>query len=289
MKQRIGIIGGSGLCEIEDLKITEEVKIETPFGNPSARFKLGELNGKEVVFIPRHGYGHTILPTELNSRANIWGMKKLGVEWILSVSAVGSFKKELKPCDVVLVDQFLDRTNQARPNTFFGEGLVAHIMFAHPVCHDLRKLVLKSCQNIEEITVHDGGTYVNMEGPAFSTRAESLLYKSWGMDVIGMTNLQEAKLAREAEICYTTIAMVTDYDCWIEGDPDAIVSVEMVLKSLNQNIKHAKTIIKNTINNLPVERKCECCSALENAIMTDPSAVPPETKERLELIIGKYI
>ncbi len=289
MKQRIGVIGGSGLYEINGLEIIDEVRIETPFGDPSDLFILGHFDEKEVVFLPRHGRNHSQLPSEINFKANIWGLKKLGVEWIISVSAVGSFKKEIKPCDVVLIDQFFDRTNQGRPNTFFGDGIVGHIMFAHPICQNLQKILFEAAQNVNEITIHNGGTYLNMEGPAFSTKAESLLYKSWGMDVIGMTNLQEAKLAREAEICYATLAMVTDWDCWIEGDPDAVVNVEMIVKNLEKNIIHAKTIIRNAVQKLPVERTCECCHALENAIMTRPSAIPPEIKERLSLIISKTI
>jgi 5'-methylthioadenosine phosphorylase len=202
---------------------------------------------------------------------------------------VGSFKKDLKPCDVVLIDQFLDRTNQARGSTFFGDGVVAHINFAHPVCESLRGIVLDAGMQIDNVTVHDGGTYVNMEGPAFSTRAESLLYKSWGMDVIGMTNLQEAKLAREAGICYATLAMVTDYDCWIEGDPEGEVSVEMIVQNLNKNISVAQEMIRKTVQKIPAERDCECAHALKYAIMTDPAEIPPHVKQRLDLIIGQYI
>ncbi len=287
--QRIGIIGGSGLYEMEGLKIVEEKLIQTPFGDPSDRYIIGEFQGKQVVFLPRHGMGHRLLPSEINYRANIFGMKSLGVEWILSVSAVGSFKKELKPCDVVLIDQFLDRTNQARKSTFFGDGLVAHVGFSHPVCEDLRMILLNESRTIQDTTFHNGGTYVNMEGPPFSTRAESLLYKSWGMDVIGMTNLQEAKLAREAEICFATMAMVTDWDCWIEGDPEAAVSVEMVLENSRKNVSVAKELIRKAIPKIPTDRHCGCSNALQNAVMTDPAVIPAKTKERLDIIIGKYI
>ena len=286
--QRIGIIGGSGLYEIEGIQNIESCKMETPFGDPSDEFKIGRLENKEVVFLPRHGVGHRFLPTELNSRANIWAMKKLGVEWIISVSAVGSFKKELKPLDIVLIDQFVDRTNQARPSTFFGDGIVAHIMFAHPVCPTLPKLILEASQD-EDVTLHLGGTYLNMEGPAFSTKAESLLYKSWGLDVIGMTNLQEAKLAREAEISYATMAMVTDYDCWIEDEETEDVSVEMVVQNLLKNVDTAKRIIKKTIKIIPDRHECSCAHALENAIMTQHDLIPKTTLTKLEPILNKYI
>lgn len=286
MTGRVGVIGGSGLYDIEGIETVESLKMETPFGAPSNELCIGTLSGKEVVFIPRHGKGHRILPSELNSRANIWAMKKLGVEWIISVSAVGSFKKELKPMDIVLIDQFIDRTNQARPSTFFGDGVVAHIMFAHPICPSLPELIYQASRD-EDVTVHKGGTYVNMEGPAFSTKAESHLYQSWGADVIGMTNLQEAKLAREAEICYATMAMVTDYDCWIEDEE--IVNVNMVVESLMRNVDNAKKIIKKTIALIPEKRECSCAHALENAIMTQHDLIPKETLQKLEPILNKYI
>lgn len=290
MEKRIGIIGGSGLYDIEGMEIKHSVKVDTPFGEPSEDLDIGELEGRDVVFLARHGHGHRILPSEVNYRANIWAMKSVGVEWILSVSAVGSFKEEIRPLDIVLVDQFIDRTNQIRKSTFFGDGIAAHVMFAHPVCNDLMSLVYESGQEMGEGgRMHWGGTYINIEGPAFSTKAESHLYKSWNLDVIGMTNLTEAKLAREAEICYMTMAMITDYDCWMEGNPEAEVSVDMVLENLKANSRIAREIIKKTIRKIPAERTCECASALKNAIITKPGSIPLETIRRLELLIGKYI
>ncbi len=286
---RIGIIGGSGLYKIDGIENRDRVKVETPFGDPSDEFDMGELEGREVVFLPRHARGHRLLPSEINYRANIWAMKKLGVERIVSVSAVGSFKKEMKPTDIVLVDQFFDRT-QGRKATFFGDGVAGHIMFSHPVCDDLRKIVQTAGKKASpETVIHPQGTYVNMEGPAFSTRAESLTYKSLGFDVIGMTNLTEAKLAREAEICYMTMAMVTDYDCWIEGDPEATVSVDMIIQNLNKNVAAARSIIREVILSMPEGRTCSCGSTLANAVMTRPELITPEAKERLALILGKYI
>jgi len=289
-ERRIGVIGGSGLYNIEGIENRNRVKVETPFGNPSDEFDTGELQGREVIFLPRHGRGHRILPSEINYRANIWAMKKLGVEWIISVSAVGSLKKEIKPLDIVLVDQFFDRTKQGRASTFFGDGIAGHIMFAHPVCSELGKVLYEvGREEVQESKIHWGGTYLNMDGPAFSTKAESLIYKSWGVDVIGMTNLYEARLAREAEICYATMAVVTDYDCWIEDDQEAIVSVDMIIQNLNRNVEVAKRIIRKTILKIPEERSCECAVALKNAIITRPSLIPRETLERLELIVGKYV
>ena len=282
---RIGIIGGSGLYSIQGVSVKEEVGLETPFGYPSDSFMLCEIAGREVVFLPRHGRGHTLLPTELPFRANIYGMKMLGVEWIVSVSAVGSMKEHLHPRDVVLPRQFIDRTSK-REDTFFGEGIVAHVAFADPICAALSAVVAGAARNCGA-TVHEGGTYLCMEGPAFSTRAESFLYRSWGVDVIGMTNLQEAKLAREAEICYATLAMVTDYDCWHETA--ASVTAEMVLENLRRNAALAQGTILAAASAIPRERRCACARALENAIVTDASKIRPETRKKLELIIGKYV
>ncbi|MFA4992068.1 MAG: S-methyl-5'-thioadenosine phosphorylase [Candidatus Omnitrophota bacterium] len=281
---KIGIIGGSGLYDIEDLRDAKEIKVDTPFGEPSDNYIIGTLEGVEVAFLARHSRGHRILPTEVNYRANIYGMKKLGAECVISISAVGSFKKELKPLDVVLPDQFVDRTNQARKTTFFGDGIVAHISFAEPVCGELRKTIYDACGRLR-ITAHDRGTYLNMEGPAFSTKAESRLYKSWGMDIIGMTNMPEARLSREAEMCFATIALVTDYDCW----HDEAVTIDMVVQNLRKNVETARRLIKAVIPNIPKKRNCGCQEALKYAIMTDRKLVPAKTREKLSLIIGKYV
>jgi len=282
---QVGIIGGSGLYEIDGIKDCKWVKIDTPFGDPSDEYLLGELEGVKVAFLPRHGRGHRITPTELNYRANIWGMKSLGVERIISISAVGSYKLELKPQDVVIVDQFVDRTNQARKTTFFSDGIVGHVTFADPVCPDMKDALYQATKDAGA-TVHPKGTYLNMEGPAFSTRAESHLFKSWGLDVIGMTNMPEARLSREAEICYATCAMVTDYDCWHEED----VTIETVIANLMANVDTAKKIIKNAVPVLAkAKRKCICTEAARNAIITRPELIPTETKKKLEIIIGKYI
>ena len=290
MTKRVGIIGGSGLYHIGGLTNREKRKIETPFGEPSDELHVGELEGHEVVFLPRHGKGHRLLPSEINYRANIWAFKKLGVEWIISVSAVGSFKKEMKPLNIVLIDQYFNRTYEREHQTFFGEGIAAHIMFAHPVCENLRKILYDMClEEMDKTSVHWGGTYLNMEGPPFSTKAESLIYKSWGVDVIGMTNMTEARLAREAEICYATLAMVTDYDCWIEGDPDDVVSVDMIVENLNKNAEIARKVIQKTILHIPHKRSCACASALQNAIITRRDLIPEKTREKLDLIIGKYV
>jgi len=258
--------------------------VETPFGKPSDNFIIGNLDGVEVVFLARHKRGHTILPTELNYRANIYAMKKLGVEQLLSISAVGSFKKELKPLDIVLPDQFVDRTNQGRKTTFFGQGIVAHISFASPTCGHLRKIIYDTGKK-SGVTMHDKGIYLNMEGPAFSTRAESHLYKSWGMDIIGMTNMPEARLAREAEMCFATIALVTDYDCWHEEE----VNIEMVIGNLLKNVDTAKKLIKVVVPQLKGERRCACRNALEYAIVTDKKLIPERVKEKLDIIIEKYM
>jgi 5'-methylthioadenosine phosphorylase len=285
MAIEIGIIGGSGLYDMAELTDREDKAISTPFGDPSGPYVLGTLRGKRVAFLARHGVGHRILPSELNFRANIYGFKVLGVERILSASAVGSLKEEYKPLDIVVPDQFFDRT-KGRISTFFGRGLVAHIAFAHPVCGQLSTIAADAAAAVGA-TVHRGGTYVNMEGPQFSTLAESRLYRTWGMDVIGMTNLQEAKLAREAEICYATLALVTDYDCW-HPDHDS-VTVEMVIANLIQNAKTAQQIIAGAVENLPYERTCECATALKYALITRPEAIPDAVKLELAPIVGKYL
>ena len=283
---RIGVIGGSGLYEIESITKVKSVKVETPFGDPSDEFMIGEFKEKEVVFLPRHDRGHVIMPSELNYRANIYAMKKLGVERIISFSACGSFKEGLKPRDIVIVDQFVDRTKQGRVSTFFGDGVVAHVAFAEPICQELAGLVYEAAKETGA-NVHNGGTYVNMEGPAFSTRAESFLYKSWGMDVIGMTNMYEARLAREAEICYSTAAFVTDYDAWHESEE--AVTVEMIIDNLMKNVKVAKDLLKRVIPGIPPERKCACKDALKGAVITRKDMIPEATKKKLDIIIGKYV
>jgi 5'-methylthioadenosine phosphorylase len=284
-RAQIGIIGGSGLYDMADVTEREEMNVTTPFGEPSAPYLLGTLRGKRVAFLARHGGGHRVSPSELNFRANIFGMKLLGVEYILSASAVGSLKEEYRPADIVIPDQFFDRT-KGRPSSFFGRGLVGHVGFAHPFCRILSGLAHESGKRAGA-TVHKGGTYVCMEGPQFSTLAESKLYRAWGMDIIGMTNLQEAKLAREAEICYTTIALVTDYDCW-HPDHDS-VTVEMVMSILAKNAATAQQIIAGAVERLPYERTCECASALKYALVTRPEMVPDQVKKDLAPIIGKYI
>ena len=283
---KIGIIGGSGLYEIEGIKNVKKITVDTPFGSPSDEYILGELEGQEVVFLPRHGKGHRISPSEINFRANIFGMKKLGVERIISVTACGSLKEEIEPLDFVVVNQFVDRTNHAREMTFFDKGISVHIMFAHPVCKELSELLYEAGRNLK-LNMHRGGTYINMEGPAFSTIAESNLYRSWGIDVIGMTNMPEAKLAREAEICYATLAAVTDYDCW--HSQHEVVTVDMVVNNLRKNVGNAKKILSLLIKNLPAERNCICKDALEYAIITDKKLIPDKIKKDLKIIIGKYV
>lgn len=285
---KIGIIGGSGLYNIEGLRSQKWVKVATPFGKPSDDYLVGKLEGCDVVFLPRHARGHRITPSELNYRANIYGMKKLGVEWIISVSAVGSLKEDIKPLDIVIVDQFVDRTNQARKMTFFGDGVCGHIGFAEPTCPVLNRILYESAKN-HGAKVHESGTYINMEGPAFSTMAESHLYRLWGMDVIGMTNMPEAKLAREAEICYSTMAMVTDYDCWRTSEGVECVTIEMVIKNLMRNVAAAKEIIRSAVKKIPRERKCACATALKDGIITHSKFIPKKKKEELKLIIGKYL
>ena len=281
----IGIIGGSGLYHIEGMAQVEEVKVDTPFGDPSDGYITGTLAGRKVAFLPRHGTGHRITPSELNFRANIYGFKKLGVKWIISVSAVGSLREDIEPRHIVLPDQFFDRT-KFRKDTFFGDGVVGHVSFADPLCSQLGDLIAEIAKQAGAV-VHHGGTYVNMEGPAFSTRAESNFFRQCGFDIIGMTNLAEAKLAREAEICYVTMAMVTDYDVWHEEEAD--VSVETIIAILNENAVLAKQIIKLAITRIPAEQKCQCASALATAIITDRARIPDETKQKLDLIIGKYM
>jgi 5'-methylthioadenosine phosphorylase len=283
---RIGIIGGSGLYKIEGIKNVKEVQIRTPFGVPSGKLIVGNLEGKEVVFLPRHDVGHRISPSHINYRANIYAMKKLGVERIISVTACGSLKEEFQPLDFLAVDQFVDRTNYARDMSFFTEGIVVHIEFAHPVCEELRKLVYEAGESLN-LRIHNGGTYINMEGPAFSTLAESKLYRSWGMDVIGMTNFAEAKLSREAEICYSTLAAVTDYDCW--HPQHASVTIDMIIQNLNKNMENAKRILCAVIKNINSERTCACRDALKYAIITDRKLIPAKIKKDLDIIIGKYI
>lgn len=284
----IGVIGGSGLYQMPGLSGVEEVRLSTPFGDPSDSFIIGSLAGVRVAFLPRHARGHKLLPTEIPFRANIYAMKLLGVERIISASAVGSLREELKPMDIVLPDQFFDRT-RLRKSTFFGEGVAAHVGFGNPVCGDLVDALEQAARaDLKGIDVHRGGTYICMEGPAFSTRAESELYRSWGMSVIGMTNLQEAKLAREAEICYATVALVTDYDCW-HPDHDS-VTVEMIIEYLNRNAENAQRLIASTIERIAgAEKKCKCGAALRHAIITTPEKITPEARERLKAIIGKYV
>jgi 5'-methylthioadenosine phosphorylase len=284
-KAEIGIIGGSGLYSMPGFEAQAEVKLETPFGAPSDPYMVGKLEGREVAFLARHGKGHRITPSELNFRANIYGMKMLGVQRILSLSAVGSLKEEHKPLDFVIPDQFFDRT-RGRLSTFFGNGVVAHIGFADPVCPQVGPLAHAAAQELS-ISSKLGGTYLCMEGPAFSTRAESNVYRSWGMDVIGMTNLQEAKLAREAEICYTTIAMVTDYDCWHE-EHDA-VTVDQIIDNLTKNAANACRLVRRLVAHLPKERSCKCGSALKHALITDRSVIPSSIKRELRLLLGKYL
>jgi 5'-methylthioadenosine phosphorylase len=293
----IGIIGGSGLYDMAELTDRREERIPTPFGEPSAPYVTGTLRGKRVAFLARHGIGHRILPGELNFRANIFGFKQLGAEYILSASAVGSLREEYRPLDLLIPDQFFDRT-KGRVSTFFGRGLVAHVGFAHPFCAPLSNAAYEAALAAglgrapaagagAPPVVHKGGTYVCMEGPQFSTLAESQLYRTWGMDVIGMTNLQEAKLSREAEICYATIALVTDYDCWHPSHDQ--VTVEMIVANLMQNARNAQQVIAEAVARLPFERTCECASALKHAIITRPEAVPAEIRKELAPIVGKYL
>jgi 5'-methylthioadenosine phosphorylase len=285
LKAEIGIIGGSGLYAMPGLTDVHEERLETPFGDPSDAYVLGTLEGHKVAFLARHGRGHRILPTELNFRANIYGFKQLGAERILSLSAVGSLKEEHKPMDFVLPDQFVDRTRH-RIDTFFGDGIVVHISFADPICPQLTTVIESACQ-AGKVQVKRGGTYLCMEGPQFSTQAESNLYRSWNMDVIGMTNLQEAKLAREAEICYVTVAMVTDYDCWHPHHDS--VTVQQIIEVLNKNAENACQVVREAVKRMPKERSCKCGSALAHAILTERGVIPAATRKKLSLILEKYL
>lgn len=282
---KIGVIGGSGLYEIAGLTEVEEARVKTPFGQPSDAIAIGNLEGMRIAFLPRHGRGHRISPTELPVRANIYALKSLGVEWIISVSAVGSLKEEIRPLDLLIPDQLIDRT-KSRVNTFFGQGLVAHVAFADPFCPVLSDILYQAALDVGA-RVHKGGTYVVMEGPLFSTKAESNLYRSWGAGVIGMTALPEAKLAREAEICYATLACVTDYDCWHETEES--VTIEMALANLAQNVDTAKRIIRTTAARIPQRRECICAQALKDAIITAPEKIPEQMKRDLAILIEKYI
>ena len=282
---KVGIIGGSGLYQIEGMTEVKEERIKTPFGDPSDAITLGKLNGVKVAFLPRHGRGHYISPSELPAKANIYALKSIGVEWIISIATVGSLKEKMEPLDIVIPDQIIDRTF-LRNDTFFGRGIVGHIPFADPFCSTLGKILYDSARQLK-VRVHDGGTCIVMEGPQFSTRAESELYRSWGADVIFMTGLPEAKLAREAEICYATMAIVTDYDCWKETYD--VVTAEMVVSNLRKSIETAKKILREAVTHLPQSRDCICPNALENAIITDPKLIPEQVKKDLKLIIGKYI
>ena len=282
---QIGIIGGSGLYAMNDLKDPESVCVNTPFGQPSGDYILGTMAGVRVAFLARHGHGHALTPSEINYRANIYGFKKLGVAHIISVTAVGSLKEDIKPLDVVIPDQFYDRTKN-RISTFFGHGLVAHVAFAQPICPHLSAL-LYAIVDEAGLRVHQGGSLVCIEGPAFSTKAESRLYGSWGMDIVGMTSLTEAKLAREAEICYAAMALVTDYDCWREGTTE--VTVEEVVENVNKNITNAQQVIRKIVPKVGSKRSCLCTNALAGAIMTDPDAIPEETLNRLRLLVKKYL
>jgi len=282
---KLGVIGGSGLYDMESMESPKWVSLDTPFGKPSDSFLCAKLCGADIVFLPRHGKAHRLLPNELNNTANIYGMKKLGVDMILSISAVGSLKENIKPLDIVIPDQYVDRTNQARKATFFGNGIAAHISFAQPNCPVLGMVLYETIKSLG-LPVHNGGVYLNMEGPAFSTKAESNLYRSWGMDVIGMTNMPEARCAREAEICYTTMALVTDYDCWYESGH---VTVDMIIQNLMNNVGNSKRILTALMPRLPKKRECVCVNALKDAIFTRPEAVSDETKKKLDIIIGKYI
>ncbi len=281
----IGVIGGSGLYQLEGLQDIEEVRLQTPFGEPSDVYITGTLGGVKLVFLPRHGRAHSFLPSEVPYRANIYGMKVLGVERIISVSAVGSMKEEIVPGHIVLPDQFIDRTSGKRANTFFGDGIVGHVQFAQPVCDELANILALAAERAGA-ALHKGGTYICIEGPTFSTQAESNLYRSWGVDVIGMTNLPEARLAREAEICYSTVALATDYDCWNQNH--AAVSVEAVVAVMRANVEMARKIIVEAVKVIGGQRTCSCQDASRHCVMTDPAQFNPVTREKLDLIIGKY-
>lgn len=282
---RAGVIGGSGLYQMSELTDVEEIRVETPFGDPSDAYLLGSLEGVRIAFLARHGRGHRIGPSDINYRANIYGFKKLGVQWLVSVSAVGSMKESIRPLDIVIPDQFYDHTKR-RIGTFFSNGIVGHIGFANPVCPHLAGLMETCCRD-SGVTTHKNGTYICMEGPQFSTKAESRIYRQWGVDVIGMTNLPEAKLAREAEICYATMAFVSDYDCWHETEE--IVTIEAVIANLMKNQENARKILRSVVRGLPLPRTCECAAALANGIITSEDQIPEQTRKDLDLIIGKYL
>jgi 5'-methylthioadenosine phosphorylase len=285
MSDILGVIGGSGLYEMEGMKNVRTVRVRTPFGDPSDALVIGEIGDRTVAFLPRHGRGHRIPPFQINFRANIYAMKKIGARWLLSLSAVGSMKEKIRPGDIVVVDQFFDHT-RFRPNSFFSDGVVGHIPFADPVCPSFAEIAYVSARKVVKRT-HRGGTYLCMEGPAFSTRAESRIYRNWGVDVIGMTNMPEAKLAREAEICYATLALATDYDCWHGSEED--VSIEAILAIIRQNVEHSKQIVREVAGRLPGEGNCGCGETLRYAIITDPKKIPAAAKKRLSLLIGKYL
>ncbi len=281
----VGVIGGSGLYEMPGFKLARELEVKTPFGPPSDKIVLGKLAGAKMAFLPRHGRGHFLLPSEINYRANIWALKSLGAEFIFASAACGSLSENIHPGDIVIVDQFIDRTRR-RVDTFFGNGVVGHLVFADPVCSNLAQLLFDTADQLG-LRCHRAGTYVCIEGPAFSTRAESMLYRQWKADVVGMTNLTEAKLAREAEICYATIALCTDYDCWNHSAES--VTIEAVLKVMKQNVANCQKLIKAVIPQLPKARTCSCASAMKNAVITDPPKIPAQTKKDLKIIIGKYL
>jgi 5'-methylthioadenosine phosphorylase len=284
MSDILGVIGGSGLYEMEGMKNVRTVSVKTPFGEPSDSIVVGEIGGKTLAFLPRHGRGHRIIPSQINFRANIYALKKIGAKWVLSISAVGSMKENIRPGDIVVVDQFYDHT-KFRPNTFFGDGVVGHIPFADPVCPNLARIAYTAAKKVVKRT-HRGGTYLCMEGPAFSTRAESRVYRKWGADVIGMTNMPEAKLAREAELCYSTLALATDYDCWHESEED--VSIEAILAIIRKNVENSKRIIREVASRLPGTDSCGCGEALRHAVITDRKRIPAATRKRLSLFLGKY-
>jgi 5'-methylthioadenosine phosphorylase len=285
----IGVIGGSGLYRMEGMTDVEEIAVQTPFGDPSDVITVGKVRGVSMAFLPRHGRGHRISPSEIPVRANIWALKSLGVEWVISVSAVGSLREHIAPRDLIIPDQLFDRT-RSRVNSFYEGGIVVHCTFAEPFCSTLSKLLLDSARELGDVNVHEGGTYVCMEGPLFSTKAEAFTYRSWGMDIVGMTALPEAKLAREAELCYATIACATDYDCWHESEES--VTVEMVIGNLSANVANAQRILRSVAQKIPADRSantCSCPSALATAILTDRSKIPAEVKEKYSLLIGKYL
>ncbi len=281
----VGVMGGSGLYEMPGLQAVETVKLTTPFGVPSDEFVIGTMNGTRLVFLPRHGRGHRLLPTEVNFRANLFGMKKLGAEWVVGIASVGSLREEIAPGHLVVPDQLIDRTCR-RPSTFFGNGIVAHVTFADPFCRVLSAALVDAARSVGA-TVHAGGTYVCMEGPQFSTRAESELHRQWGAALIGMTNAQEAKLAREAEICFATLALATDYDCWHEAEGDVVIGD--VLRILQENVETAQRVVADVVGRLSQPRACPCANALEHAIITDRSRIPDAVKDDLRVLIGKYL